>query len=142
MDSRFDSAAAPTNFTRADLYQLLEQCIARVNSSVGGWAERPYESGEWRLLIVIVASFMDLYNFDLPALESSTTVVATQEGEIPFCAYNSAGWREMVERTHRTATLSEWHRQHRRHPIFAGNQLVPITDLVTSPSGGRTAALR
>ena len=143
IDSRFDAAFAPTNFTRADLYQLLEQCIARVNSSVDGWAERTYESGEWRLFVVMGSWFQDLYTLVLPALWSATTVVATQEGEIPFCAYNSAGWREVVERTHRTATLSEWHRHHGRHPIFAGgNQLVPIIDVVPGPSGDRAQASR
>jgi uncharacterized radical SAM superfamily Fe-S cluster-containing enzyme len=131
MDSRFDAASAPPEFTRADLYQLLEQCIARVNSSVEGWAERSYESGEWRLLIITAMWFQDLYTFLFPALELSTTVVATQEGELPFCAYNSAGWREAVERAHRTATLSEWHREHGRHPIFTSNQLVPLNALVT-----------
>ena len=47
--------------------------------------------------------FQDLFNFDLRSIEASTTVVATQEGEIPFCAYNSAGWREAVERMHSSA---------------------------------------
>ena len=86
--------------------------------------------------------FQDLFNFDLRSIEASTTIVATQDGEISFCAYNAAGWREAVERTHRTAKLSEWHRQHGRHSIFAGNQLVPISELVYSPSNGRTTADR
>jgi uncharacterized radical SAM superfamily Fe-S cluster-containing enzyme len=130
MDSRFVATAAPPEFTRLDLYQLLEQCIARVNSSIEGWSDRVYEVGDWRLLIIKAAWFQDLYNIFFPALELSTTVVATQEGEIPFCAYNSAGWREAVERAHRTATLSDWHREHGRHPIFAHNQLVPLDALV------------
>jgi uncharacterized radical SAM superfamily Fe-S cluster-containing enzyme len=130
IDSRFDSAAAPANFTREDLYQLHEQSMARVNSSIEGWAERTYESGEWRLFVVLGIWFQDLFNFDLRSVQTSTTVVATEEGEISFCAYNSAGWREAVERIHRTAPLSEWHRQHGRHSIFAGGKLVPITSLV------------
>ena len=141
IDSRFDSSAAPENFSHADLYQLLEQCIARVNSSIEGWNHRTYEAGEWRLFVVLGVWFQDLFNFDLRAIATSTTVVATQEGEIPFCAYNSAGWREAVERIHRTATLSGWHLQHGRHSIFTGNQLVPITELVVGSSRGR-AGLR
>jgi hypothetical protein len=70
------------------------------------------------------------FNFDLRSVQTSTTVVATEEGEISFCAYNSAGWREAVERIHRTATLTDWHEQHGRHSIFAGGKLVPITSLV------------
>ena len=132
IDSRFDSAAAPPNFTRADLYHLHEQSMARVNSSIEGWTERAYESGEWRLFIVLGMWFQDLFNFDFRSIEASTTVVATQEGEIPFCAYNSAGWREAVEQIHRTATLSEWHSQHGRHVIFTGGKLVPVGTLVRS----------
>jgi len=130
IDARFDSAGAPANFTRADLYQLHEQSMARVNSSIEGWTDRAYESGEWRLLIVLGMWFQDLFNLDLRSIQASTTVVATEEGEISFCAYNSTGWREAVERTHRTATLSEWHRQHGRHTIFAGGKLVPVGSLV------------
>jgi uncharacterized radical SAM superfamily Fe-S cluster-containing enzyme len=130
IDSRFDSAAAPANFTREDLYQLHEQSMARVNSSIEGWAERTYESGDWRLFVVLGIWFQDLFNFDLRSVQTSTTVVATEEGEISFCAYNSAGWREAVERIHRTATLTDWHEQHGRHSIFAGGKLVPITSLV------------
>lgn len=135
MDSRFDSAAAPANFTRSDLYQLLEQCVARVNSSIEGWTQRTYEAGEWRLFVILGMWFQDLYNFDLRSIEASTTVVATQEGEISFCAYNSAGWREAVERMHGTGTLSDWHHRYGRHPIFTAGRFVPVTSLVGSPLG-------
>jgi len=106
--------------------------MARVNSSIEGWTERVYESGEWRLLVVLGMWFQDLFNLDLRSVQASTTVVATEEGEISFCAYNSTGWREAVERIHRTATLSEWHRQHGRHVIFTGGSLVPINSLVNA----------
>jgi len=129
IESRFKAQAAPKNFGRADLYQLLEQCIARVNCSVEGWDERAYENTEWRLFIVTGMWFQDLFNFDLRHIEASTTVVASQEGEISFCAYNSAGWREAVERIYRTAPLSEWHRQHGRHPILTAGKLVSIESL-------------
>jgi uncharacterized radical SAM superfamily Fe-S cluster-containing enzyme len=126
IDLRFDYAAAPAGFTRENLYQLHEQSMARVNSSVEGWTERAYESGEWRILFVLGMWFQDLFNLDLRSIQASTTLVATKLGEISFCAYNSTGWREAVERMHRTATLTEWHRQHGRHEIFAGGKLVPI----------------
>jgi 7,8-dihydro-6-hydroxymethylpterin dimethyltransferase len=127
MHSRFDSSAAPTGFTVANLYQLHEQCAARVNSSIEGWTDRTYEVGEWRIFVVVGMWFQDLFNFDLRSIQTSTTVVATAEGEISFCAYNSAGWREAVERLHRTAALAEWNRLQGRHEIFAGGKLVPIT---------------
>ena len=141
IDSTFKAGAAPENFDRADLYQLLEQCVARVNSSVEGWEQRAYENTEWRFFIVVGMWFQDLFNFDLRHIEASTTVVASQEGEISFCAYNSGGWREVVERIYRTVPLSEWHRQHGRHPILTGGKLAPIErlmkgDRVLASSGG------
>ena len=49
----------------------------------------------------------------------------TQEGEISFCAYNTGvGWRNIIEKIHMTATLSEWYEQHGRHSIYAGNKKV------------------
>ena len=129
IDSRFDSVSAPAGYTSANLDQLHAQSMARVNSSIDGWTERAYESGDWRLLFVLRMWFQDLFNIDLQSVRSSTTVVATEEGEISFCTYNSTGWREAVERMHRTATLAEWHRQHGRHEIFAGGKLVPIDGL-------------
>jgi uncharacterized radical SAM superfamily Fe-S cluster-containing enzyme len=123
IDARFEPDAAPPDFTRADLYHLLEQCIARINSTVDNWDERGYKSGEWRLMNVIVATFQDLYGFILPYLGMSTTGVATQEDEIPFCAYNSAGWREFVERTHRTATLKRMAQKPRETHNLHGQSL-------------------
>ena len=40
-------------------------------------------------------SFQDLYNYDLATMSDSRTPVATQEGEITFCAYNGGRWRKM-----------------------------------------------
>src|SRR5215472_2951326 len=131
IDSRFDSTSAPAGYTSANLDQLHAQSMARVNSSIDGWTERAYESGEWRLLFVLGMWFQDLFNIDLRAVRTSTTVVATEEGEISFCAYNSTGWREAVERMHRTATLSEWHRQHGRHPIFSDGKVVPVNAVMS-----------
>ena len=63
--------------------------------------------------------------------------MATQEGEINFCAYNGGGWRKIVEHLHQTASVAEWNRTHGRHPIYAkgkevglGAQGAPRTDLV------------
>jgi uncharacterized radical SAM superfamily Fe-S cluster-containing enzyme len=135
IDSRFDSAAAPQNFTRGDMYQLHEQSMARVNSSIEGWTERTYESGEWRLFMVLGAWFQDLFNIDLHSVQREATVVVTGEDQaVSFSVYYSAGWRQAIERVHRTATLSEWHEQHGRHTIFAGGKLVPINTLIVDRS--------
>jgi hypothetical protein len=47
IDSRFDIGSSLPGFTRGDVYRLVEQQIARVNSSIEGWSERAYESAEY-----------------------------------------------------------------------------------------------
>jgi hypothetical protein len=70
--------------------------------------------------------FQDLFNYDLSAIQMDPTNVALQQGEISFSAYNAAGWRRVVEHVHKTATLSDWHKLHGRHRIYANGALVPI----------------
>jgi hypothetical protein len=70
--------------------------------------------------------FQNLFNFDLRSIQMSTPVVATQQGEVLFCAHNSAGWRDVVEHLYSRHTLSEWHREHGRHEILAGGKMVPL----------------
>jgi 7,8-dihydro-6-hydroxymethylpterin dimethyltransferase len=117
---------APSGFAPADLFDLFEQCVARVSSAAPNWRQRELEAGEWRLLLIKSIWFQDLFNFDLQNIEMSTTPVATQEGEISFCAYNAGGWRQLVEFQHQTATLSKWHCQHGRHHIYANGQLIQL----------------
>ena len=128
----FRPAQAPAGFAPADLFDLFEQCVARTSSSAENWRARELESIEWRLLFIKGMWFQDLFNFDLRNIEMSTTPVATQEGEISFCAYNAGGWRQIVEAQHLTATLSDWHRQHGRHNIFANGQLVRLEPAPTA----------
>ena len=70
--------------------------------------------------------FQDLYNYDLSTISDSTTPVATQEGEINFCAYNGGRWRKVVEHLHQTASLASWHRTHPRHQIYANGKHVDL----------------
>jgi hypothetical protein len=70
--------------------------------------------------------FQDLYNYDLATISTSTTPMATQEGEIGFCAYNGGRWRKIVEHLHQTASLPEWNRMHGRHPIYAKGKEVSL----------------
>lgn len=120
---------APEHFRAADLFDLFRQCCARANSLATDWPNSEYTNREWQLFTVFGRWFQDLFAYDLRVIEMSTTPVATQEGEISFCAYNSAGWRHVIEHKHQTATLSEWHREHGRHPVYAGGKLVPLASL-------------
>jgi len=134
----FDSQNAPPDFGIGQLRELLRDCIYRVAGSAPDWSERAYAyNGVWRLVMVSPMAFQDNYNYDLSLISNSSTPVATQEGEINFCAYNGGRWRRIVEHLHKTASLTEWNRSHGRHPIYAkgkevdmGSQRVPQRDLV------------
>jgi len=59
--------------------------------------------------------------------------MATQEGEISFCAYNGGRWRSVVEHVHQTSTLAEWNRTHARHRIYANGKQVNLGSRLTAP---------
>ena len=64
--------------------------------------------------------FQDLWTYDFRRTEMCIIPYATQQGEISFCAYNTGvGWRQIVEKIHQTATVSEWYRSEGRHPVYA-----------------------
>jgi len=77
-------------------------------------------------VMVSPMAFQDLANYDLATISHSTTPMATQEGEINFCAYNGGRWRRIVEHIHQTARLAEWNRMHSRHPIYAKGKEVSM----------------
>ncbi|MBV9265947.1 MAG: radical SAM protein [Acidobacteriaceae bacterium] len=119
----FKADAAPPDLRPGDLLNLFRQMQVRFK----------YDGSElrecnWRLFIVAGMWFQDLFNFDLSSIQMSSTVVAanSQDGEISFCAYNAAGWRAMNEDLNKTAQLSEWHKLHGRHTIYANGKLVDI----------------
>jgi 7,8-dihydro-6-hydroxymethylpterin dimethyltransferase len=134
----FDSDNAPPDFGIRQLRELLTDCVYRVAGSGPDWSERAYAyQGVWKLVMVSPMAFQDAYNYDLALISNSSTPMATQEGEINFCAYNGGRWRRIVEHLHQTATLSEWNKSHGRHSIYAKGKEVdlgahgaPKTDLV------------
>jgi tetraether lipid synthase len=123
----FDQKKTPSGFSHAQLRSLLEDCFYRVAGSSGDWSQKAYAyNGRWKIMIVNGLWFQDAFNYDFSAISSSSTPVATQQGEISFCAYNGGGWRKIVEHMNRTAALAEWHRTHPRHEIYAKGKRVEI----------------
>jgi uncharacterized radical SAM superfamily Fe-S cluster-containing enzyme len=117
---------APSGFSVVDFVDLFRQCSARTRITHPNWERDERGTGEWAITMVYGQQFQDLVVQNLAAIETSMTPVATQQGEIPFSAYNSLGWRQVVEQLHRTSTLPEWHREHGRHAIHANGNLVQI----------------
>ena len=104
----------------------------------------------WRVLLVAGMWFQDLFNYDFRRTEMCIIPYGTQLGEISFCAYNTgAGWRQIIEEMHQTATLADWYRDKGRHPIYAGGKAVPLptyrprpVDLAGGAAPGREGGRR
>jgi uncharacterized radical SAM superfamily Fe-S cluster-containing enzyme len=130
----FDHKRAPSGFRLREIPALLEDCFYRVSGAGENWSERADSyNGRWKIVMANAMQFQDANIYDLATMADSATPVATQEGEIGFSAYNSAGWRKIVEHAHQTATLTEWHRKHPRHQIYAHYKRVNL-DSVRSTS--------
>src|ERR1700674_2495528 len=86
-----------------DFVDLFRQCSARTRIASPAWERDERGTGEWVTTMVYSQWFQDLVVQNLAAIETSMTPVATQEGEIPFSAYNSVGWRQPVEQLLRTS---------------------------------------
>jgi uncharacterized radical SAM superfamily Fe-S cluster-containing enzyme len=115
---------APDGLTILGLRPLFQQLAGRAKNSI---ARRSVSSSpRWRFLAVHAVWFEDPFNVDFEAVCRSCAPVATEEGEFSFCAYNSMGWRQIVEQKHRTSGLSEWHRRNGRHAIYANGATVPL----------------
>jgi uncharacterized radical SAM superfamily Fe-S cluster-containing enzyme len=122
-----DRTKAPADFGVRQLRRLLEDCFYRVAGSGPSWSERAYSyAGSWKLAMVTPMSFQDLANYDFATMSDSKTPVATQEGEITFCAYNGGRWRKIVEHLHQTVSVAEWNRTHGRQRIYAKGKEVHL----------------
>jgi len=131
----FDHNRAPSGFKLRDIPALLEDCFYRVSGFGENWSERADSyNGRWKIVMTNAMQFQDAHIYDLATTADSATPVATQEGEIGFSAYNSAGWRKIVEHVHQTATLTEWHRTHPRHQIYANDKRVDCDSVRSTAS--------
>lgn len=131
----FDRTKAPVGLGFDQLRRLLADCFYRVAGSGSDWSQRAYSyEGSWKLVMITPMTFQDLYNYDLSTMSDSRTPMATQEGEITFCAYNGGRWRNVVEHVHQTATLTEWNRTHARHRIYANGKQVDLGSRSSVPS--------
>lgn len=122
----FRADAAPADYR---LRELMLQAISQVGLRGGNVGRSEGDSHEfpWRFLFVAGMWFQDLWTYDFRRTEMCIIPQATEMGEISFCAYNTGvGWRQVVEKIHRTASTAEWYREHGRHPVYARGQDLPL----------------
>ena len=128
-----NTRSLPPGLNLPDLIDLLRQTTARQDSRSPQWKHETYGKSPWYMTIIIGQFFQDLFMFDLHAIQMSATQVGCQDGEIPFCAYNSAGWRQIVEPQNNAVALSVWKRVHGPERIFAKGKEVPLSSPVSLP---------
>jgi len=113
------------------LTELIKQALSQMGASGEkvGDSEGDAHKFEWRFLFVAGMWFQDLFNYDFRRTEMCIIPYGTQMGEVSFCAYNTGvGFRQIVEKMHRTASVAEYFKEHGRHPVYAKNQELPLTD--------------
>ena len=123
----YDAAKAPDGFPISQIVNLFKPSSATSNSDRNDRmkAEKS-EEDVWRVLCVEGMWFQDLFTYDFRRTEMCVIPYGTQEGEISFCAYNTGvGWRQIIEEMHKTASLSEWYKEHGRHDVYAKGKPVP-----------------
>src|SRR6187401_2263970 len=130
----YDPFKAPTHFRIMDLMKKFDKTFGATGRSYGKVSgDRTMSDIEkrradrWNFLFIAGMWFQDLFNYDFRRTEMCIIPYATQQGEIPFCAYNTGiGWRNIIEKMHMTATLTKWYDEHGRHQIYAGGKKVEL----------------
>jgi hypothetical protein len=128
----FKPEKAPQGYGLSELVRQALSQMGATGDKVGA-TEGDAHKFEWRFLFVAGMWFQDLFNYDFRRTEMCIIPYGTQMGEVSFCAYNTGvGFRQVVEKMHRTAKVAEWFKEHGRHPVYARNQDLPLPPGETS----------
>ncbi|HUN86260.1 MAG TPA: radical SAM protein [Terracidiphilus sp.] len=140
-----DPSRMPKGLRLTDLYGMFQQCLIRAAmNGVEDWSAQVYDEKPWSLVFVGGMWFQDLFNYELPNLHLSTAVVAdagldpaySAGADVAFSFKNAGGWRQIAEAARCAPSLSQWHREHGRHLIYANRQFVPIGEVRSAPNAG------
>jgi 7,8-dihydro-6-hydroxymethylpterin dimethyltransferase len=140
----FNPFGAPNSLKLTDILKKFDKTMNATGKSYGKGLER--RKDPWNFLFVAGMWFQDLFNYDFRRTEMCIIPYGTEKGEIPFCAYNTGiGWRNVVEKLHMSATVADWHKQHGRHTVYAGNKPIQldsyahnlVVDPVAAARGGK-----
>jgi 7,8-dihydro-6-hydroxymethylpterin dimethyltransferase len=123
----YDAEKAPEGFPISQIINLFKPSSTTSNSDRNDRMKADGAGDDvWRVLCVEGMWFQDLFTYDFRRTEMCVIPYGTQEGEISFCAYNTGvGWRQIIEEMHKTASLSEWYKEHGRHAVYAKGKPVP-----------------
>ena len=123
----YNAAKAPEGFPISQIINLFKPSSTASNSDRNDRMKVEKKDDDvWRVLCVEGMWFQDLFTYDFRRTEMCVIPYGTQEGEISFCAYNTGvGWRQIIEEMHKTASLSEWYKEHGRHAVYAKGKPVP-----------------
>ena len=128
----FNPDTAPRGFT---FFHLLKQFMSQTGNrgkKIGQYDSDSTEF-EWRALFIAGMWFQDLFNYDFRRTEMCIIPYGTQMGEISFCAYNTGvGWRNIIEKMKANASVAEWNRVKGRHPVYAKDQVLPLSPALGS----------
>jgi 7,8-dihydro-6-hydroxymethylpterin dimethyltransferase len=130
----YNPFGAPPRFRLKDIWQKFDKAFGATKKDYGKVSgERTLADIEkrradsWAFIFIAGMWFQDLFTYDFRRTEMCIIPYGTEEGEISFCAYNTGiGWRQIIEKKHAQATVSQWYEQKGRHRIYAGNHVVPI----------------
>ena len=148
----YDPFMAPKHFRVLDLMKKFDKTFNATGRDYGQvTGETRLQDVErrradrWNFLFIAGMWFQDLFTYDFRRTEMCIIPYGTQEGEISFCAYNTGiGWRQIIEKMHMTATLTQWYEERGRHQIYAGNKQVPLENvqhsLILNPEAVAAAA--
>ncbi len=124
----FRPERAPEGYSFPELFRQFTSQIGAKGDRVGA-SEGDAGQFEWRFLFVAGMWFQDLFNYDFRRTEMCIIPYGTELGEISFCAYNTGvGFRQIVEKMKRTATVAEWFKTRGKHPVYAKNQVLPLPE--------------
>jgi hypothetical protein len=132
----YDPFQSPTHFKLMDLLKKFDKNFNATGKNYGKVGpDRTIDDvmkrrqDRWNFLFIAGMWFQDLFNYDFRRTEQCIIPYATQEGEISFCAYNTGvGWRNIIEKMHMTATLTQWYAEKGRNEIIAGGKSVALED--------------
>jgi uncharacterized radical SAM superfamily Fe-S cluster-containing enzyme len=121
---------APNGLSLVDLMKKFDKQSGGALGGVGAPPDGDRKSDEWLVLFVAGMWFQDLWTYDFRRTEMCIIPYATQMGEISFCAYNTGvGWRQIVEKMYKNASVAEWYRAHGKHGVYANPKRgVPLGD--------------